>query len=111
MFQSLNANAPPFEHAKWHAPRPLDEVRELIGRYPNLNEAELARLVNLYRGLSALDMALMLSDERVAPRLDRFSADHRSKIRTPFRQYAALVVYAVVGLGVLVWAAAGSLLR
>jgi hypothetical protein len=51
-------------------------------------------------------MALMLSDEESAPNLDRFSADHRSRIRTPFRQYAALVAYAVVGVAVVVWAAA-----
>jgi hypothetical protein len=111
MFQSFNPGALPFEETRRHAPRPLDEARELIGRYPNLSEIELTRLINLYRGLSALDMALMLSDERVAPSLDRFSADHRSKIRTPVRQYAALLVYAVVGLGVLAWAAAGSLFR
>ena len=62
----------------------------------------------MYRDLSALDMALMLSDEKLAPNLDRFSADHRSKIRTPFRQYAALVAYAVAGVAAIVWAAAVS---
>ncbi|HWU92503.1 MAG TPA: hypothetical protein VN106_04565 [Sphingomicrobium sp.] len=49
-------------------------------------------------------MALMLSDERVAPALDQFAADHRSRLRKPFRQYAALVGYAVVGVVVLAWA-------
>lgn len=83
---------------------PLEEARELIARYPGLSEIELARLINLYRGFSALDMALLLSDERLAPRLDRFSNEHRSKIRTPFRQYAGLLMYAVVTLAVVVWA-------
>ena len=104
MFESFSAKALPFEQPPPAAPRPLDKARELIGRYPNLSETELARLINLYRELSALDMALMLSDERIAPRLDRFSADHRSKIRTPFRHYAALVGYAVLGLGAVAWA-------
>jgi hypothetical protein len=54
-------------------------------------------------------MALILSDEKLAPGLDRFSADHRSSIRTPFRQYAALVGYAVLGLTVVAWAVAQSL--
>jgi hypothetical protein len=51
-------------------------------------------------------VALMLSDEKLASRMDRFSADNRSRIRTPFRQYAALVAYAFVGVAVITWAAA-----
>jgi hypothetical protein len=106
MFQSLGARAPAVQPPESAAPRVADEARKLIGRYPNLSEIELARLINLYRELPALDMALMLSDEKLAPNLDRFSADHRSKIRTPFRQYAALVAYLGIGLAALAWAAA-----
>ena len=82
-----------------------EEAGDLIRRYPNLSEIELARLINLYREFSALDMALTMSDEELAPRLDRFSADHRSKIRTPFRQYAALILYLVLTIIALAWAA------
>jgi hypothetical protein len=106
MFQSFSARALPFDQPQSAGPRPAEEARELIGRYPNLSETELARLINLYRDLSALDMALMLSDDRLTPSLDRFSTDHRSRIRTPFRQYAALVGYALVGVAVITWAAA-----
>ena len=106
MFQNFGAKAFPFEQSQSPAPRCAEEARELISRYPNLSETELARLINLYRGLSALDMALILSDERLAPSLDRFSTDHQSRIRTPFRQYAALVGYALIGVAALAWAAA-----
>jgi len=106
MFQTISAKALPFEQPLSPAQRPVDEARELISRYPNLSETALARLINLYRGLSALDVALMLSDEKLASRMDRFSADNRSRIRTPFRQYAALVAYAFVGVAVITWAAA-----
>jgi hypothetical protein len=106
MFQNFSAKALAFEPSAAPAPRPIDEVRALVRRYPNLSEIELARLVNLYRDLSALDMALMLSDEKLALRLDRFTADNRSRIRTPFRQYAGLVAYAVAAVAVVVWAAA-----
>jgi hypothetical protein len=34
----------------------------------------------------------------------RARSSGQSKIRAPFRQYAALVVYAVIGLGVVAWA-------
>jgi hypothetical protein len=106
MFQSLSAKALVIEQPQSPAPRPIDEACELISRYPNLSETALARLINLYRGLSALDVALLLSDEKMAPNLDRFSADHRSKIRTSFRHYAALLGYALVGLAVFAWAIA-----
>ncbi len=105
MFQDLSTKALAFAPPQWTAGSPLEEARELVGRYPNLSEIELARLIDRYRHLSALDMALMLSDEKLAPRLDRFSGDHRTRIRTPFRQYAALVAYALVGAAVVLWAA------
>jgi hypothetical protein len=104
MFQNFSAQALSFERPQSPASRPIEDVRDLITRYPNLSETELARLVNLYRELSALDMALMLSDERLAPKLDRFSADNRSRIRTPFGQYAALAAYAVIGIAAFAWA-------
>jgi hypothetical protein len=91
------------------APRPFDEARELIRRYPDLSDGELDRLIDLYRQFSALDMAFVLSDDELAPRLDRFSADHRSKIRLPFRQYAGLTAYAVATLAVVAWAIAVAL--
>jgi len=106
MFQTFSASTLPFEQRQYDDPRPPDEVRALMGRYPNLSEIELARLINAYRELSALDMAFMLSDEQLAPNLDRFSADHRSKIRTPFRHYAALLAYAILGVLTIAWAAA-----
>jgi hypothetical protein len=106
MFQDFSAKVVSFEEPQSPADSPLADARDLIARYPNLSEIELARLVSLYRDLSALDVGLMLSDERLAPRLDRFSADHRSRIRPPFRHYAALVGYAVLGVVAVAWAAA-----
>jgi hypothetical protein len=105
MFQDFSARALQFEQPQPVAPWAVDEARELIRRYPNLSEIELARLINLYRELPALDMALMLSDEKLAPDLDRFSVDNRSRIRTPSRQYAALLLYAVLAIAALSWAA------
>ena len=107
MFQTFNESEGALAPQK-PSPRPAEEARVLLGRYPNLSPVELARLINLYRELSALDMALMLSDEELSSRVDSFSADHRSKLRPPFRHYAALIAYAVVGLVVLVWAATAS---
>lgn len=108
MTQSFSAKAISLEEPRSPDPRASEEVRDLIRRYPNLTEIELARLINLYRELSALNMALMLSDENLAPKLDRFSKDHRSRVRTPFHQYAALLGYAVIGIAVFAWAVAAG---
>ena len=49
-------------------------------------------------------MALMISDEALAPKLDRFYKDNWRKLRTPFRQYAVLLAIAVVGIILAIWA-------
>ncbi len=104
MFQDFAARQFAFSHVE--APRrpAVEEAAELIARYPNLSEIELARLINLYRGFSALDSALIISDRRLGSKLDRFCGDHRSKLRPAFRQYAALVLYGVLTIGAVLWA-------
>jgi len=52
---------------------------ELIARYPHLSAVELTRLIDLYRELPALDVALMISDKALGPKLDRFFKDHGKK--------------------------------
>jgi hypothetical protein len=106
MLQSTAVDASAPERAGAPASVALQQFSELIDRYPMVSEVELARLINLYRELSALDVALMVSDERFGPKLDLFFQDHRSKIRTPFRHYAILVAIAVAGFTIIGWAAA-----
>lgn len=76
----------------------------LISRYPDVSETELARLIIMYGELSALDMALIISDENLGPKFDQFYAHHRASLRLPFRQYAALIAIAVFGISVIAWA-------
>lgn len=106
MFQDFSGAASARGRALAPGSPSLEQAAELIGRYPRLSEIELARLINLYRQLSALDVALMVSDEQLAPRLDRFIGEHRSELRTPFRQYAILVAIAVVGFALATWVVA-----
>jgi hypothetical protein len=105
MITEMNATQrrAPDPHARSAIAR--EQVTDLVARYPNLDEIELARLINSYRDLSAMDFALMISDEALAPKMDRFATDHRSKIRTPFRHYAALVAYAILAVMAVGWAA------
>jgi hypothetical protein len=93
-----------FHDSAISAGTPQEQARALLARYPNLSETELTALIELYRRFSALDTALLLSDQELAPRLDRFTSENRSRVRVPFRQYAGLVVYILLTLGVLAWA-------
>lgn len=81
----------------------LEQVADLVTRYPNLSEIELARLINLYRELSALEMALMISDSELAPKLDGFYKEQRLRLRRPFREYAVLLAIALAGMVVAIW--------
>jgi hypothetical protein len=80
-----------------------EEARELVERYPNLSEIELARLIGLYRRFSALDMALMISDDALGPKLDRFIQDHRRQLRSPFSHYALFVAYGLIAIAIVAW--------
>src|SRR5688572_6679145 len=104
MIQDIGAKALARQHSEAHSGPSFDQASELIDRYPNLSEAELARLINIYRHLSALDVALMISDEKLGWKMEEFYADHRAKLKTPFRQYAILVAIAVVGVAAVLWA-------
>lgn len=106
MFQDFSGAASARGRAQPPGSPSLEQAAELIGRYPKLSEIELARLINLYRQLSALDVALMIADEQLAPRLERFVGEHRSELRTPFRQYAVLVAIAVLGFVLMAWVVA-----
>lgn len=101
-FQDLGAKALANEQAGQRVI--AEQVSELIERYPQLSPTELSRAISLYRQLSALDMALMLSDEALAHKLDRFYKDNWRKLRTPFRQYAVLLAIGVGGIALAVWA-------
>ena len=104
MFQDFAARQFVFSQAEPPRRPAVDEAAALIARYPNLGEIELAHLINLYRRFSALDSALIISDRTLGPKLDRFYREHRSKLRLPFSQYAALILYGVLTIGAVVWA-------
>ena len=115
MFQEFSAKTLASEPPPAPARRPLEEARGLIGRYPNLSETDLARLINLYRELSALDMALMLLDEKLAP--DRIGSrpiigrksGRLSPVRGPHRLCGSGCCRRRLGSGVRLMRVAGHL--
>lgn len=104
--ENINAQPVQRDRLQGHAGVALQQATELVERYPNLSEIELARLINLYRELSALEVALLMSDNELGPRLGKFVADNRSKVRTPFREYGMFVLIAVLAVVLVFWSVA-----
>ena len=69
-----------------------EEASALVGKYPDLTPGELERLIAIHPRLPMLHLALMTSDEKLAPRLEAFQKKYRRRIRTPFRQYASFLI-------------------
>ena len=82
----------------------IDQAAGLLVRYPHLSTPELARLIELYRSMSALDTAQLISDTRIGPKMTQFRAENRSEIRVPFHQYSVFVFIAVAGFATIAWA-------
>lgn len=109
MFQDFNSKILARAGPPLISQTPAEEAHALIRRYPNLSEIELAKLIGLYRELPMLEVALMLSNKHLAPKLDKFTEQHRASLRAPFQQYAFLLAYIALGVGVFIWALARAL--
>ena len=60
-----------------------NDAAELLDRYPNLSEIELARLVNVYGEHSAVQVDPSSSGKKRGSTLDHLWASHRSRILPP----------------------------
>jgi hypothetical protein len=61
----------------------VQEVEKSLDRYPDLSEPELAKLMRQFRGLSLVDKAVIMGDERLSQKLALFYRDHEPDLRTP----------------------------
>ena len=84
------------------------KAEALLARYPNLSDVELATLINLFPYIRILDLGLMTSDDRLAPRLDAFHRDHGKKLKAPISSLIAFLAVPtiLVVAGLLWWALA-----
>ena len=74
-------------------------VAELVSRYPDLSRQQIEELAAIFPRLSATDVALMLADKRLAPRLDAFCSTNRDLVSPSFADYA--VIAAILSLPLL----------
>ena len=86
------------------------KAEALLMRYPNLSETELATLINLFPNIRILDLGLMTSDDRLAPKLDAFRRDHRKQLKTPISSVIAFLAVPAIVIVVLLlgWALSPS---
>jgi hypothetical protein len=93
---------PSFAPALASAPRTHVHQRaaELVSRYPGLSRPQLEELAAIFPRLSAMDVALMMGDRTLAPRLDAFCAANRHLISPSLADYA--VIAAIMSLPFMV---------
>ena len=97
MTEELSPRAAALEAAK--ANRFLaKEVGGYLRRYPELAENERRALIDDYRQLSNVDIAIMLSNPDIASNLQRFRAENKRETKEPFRNYAVLVILGVLSV-------------
>ena len=68
----------------------VQEVERSLDRYPELSEPELAKLMRQFRGLSLVDKAVIMGDERLSQKLALFYRDHEPDLQAPV---AGLALY------------------
>jgi hypothetical protein len=80
------------------------EGTALVQRYPKLSKDEVDRLVRLIPRMPMLHLAMIASDDDLAPRLEAFQKDHGHRIQTPVRRLAQALPYAllVFVLGIMI---------
>jgi hypothetical protein len=87
------------EHLGETSPERRARIEALVARYPELDPAELADLVHWYRReASAMDVALVASNEAVTERFGAFCRAHVSEFNWRDKAITALLGAGVVGL-------------
>jgi hypothetical protein len=83
----------------------MSEAEGLIARYPSLHQFEVDRLVDIYPRLSNVDVALMISDDDLGPRIESFVRGERHRLRMPLQHLLGLLSPFLLFLMVMAWIA------
>ena len=71
--------ATPYSRARPRSETAL-RVEDLLGRYPNLSEQELAELINLFPNVNMVARAVMTADERLGEKVVDLYRNHGTKL-------------------------------
>ena len=74
------------------------DAEALLNRYPDVDDRELATLIETFKNLPLLDFGILAADQRMGAKLDAFYEDHGDKLRPPLTgvMWAAAVPVFVV---------------
>ena len=80
-------------------------VAALLRAYPEIDPEEVAEVALFLKKGPILEVGLLSTDDDVRTALERFRADHASKLGLSFKDYlvAAVIVAAFVATCVLLW--------
>ena len=87
-------------------PRSATTLRaeNLLSRYPNLSEQELAELINLFPHVNMVSRGLMAADDRMGAKVEHFYRDHGAKLDGGLGGRATLVALAAFAAVFIIWA-------
>ena len=80
------------------------EARALLRRYPNLEQPELERLLQVFPRLPLLETALMTAEEDLRTKLDRFRREHGRRVRGPAWHGLLLLAIPAAMTAAFLWA-------
>jgi hypothetical protein len=101
VFKSFNDNStePIRAHLGETSPERRERIGALIARYPDIDPGELDDLLHWYRReASAMDVALLASDERISERFGAFCRAHVAPFTFRDKAITALLSAGVLGL-------------
>ena len=71
-------------------------VEDLLSRYPNLSEQELAELINLFPHVNMVARGLMAADDRMGSKVETFYRDHGAKLDGLGGGWTSLIAFAAL---------------
>jgi hypothetical protein len=79
------------------------KVEQLLVRYPDITENELAFLVGTFPYLPPVDLSLMLADNGLADKLEAFHRDHGHMLVAPRTWLLAALVSTAALVAAILW--------
>ena len=75
------------------------EIAAILARYPDLTDAELQRVLRWFRTeATAMDVAMLASEEDIAPQYRQFRRDHVDRFDLRDLRNAAVFLCMIVGI-------------
>src|SRR3546814_16139508 len=85
------------------------EAERLLARYPRLDEADLARLVETFPAVPLIDQAVMSADAHLSDKLAAVCRAHGSRLITPVSALSRPFILPLIGAHAPLWSVLGCI--